>query len=202
MRPSPRCARLNMGSMNFNISGSAARIKSFKHDWERPYLEGTTDFIFRNTFKDIEQHRRTARQGPRHALRVRVLRRRPPLQPGPHARPQGGGAAALRADDLRHPRRHRRRAAQPAVHEGDGGPAVRRRLCLVRARRGAAPDALHHHGRHPRRQRPRRAGGQPVARQGRAGEVQRRAGGEDPPHPGGAEPGDRLAGGGAGRCSR
>src|SRR3712207_2827637 len=51
----PEMCSLNMGSMNFNISGSAARIKEFKHEWERPYLEGTTDFIFRNTFKDIEQ---------------------------------------------------------------------------------------------------------------------------------------------------
>src|SRR5690242_13706801 len=30
------------------------RYKEFKHDWERPYLEGTKDLIFRNTFKDIE----------------------------------------------------------------------------------------------------------------------------------------------------
>jgi uncharacterized protein (DUF849 family) len=51
----PEMCSLNMGSMNFNISASAARVKHFKHEWERPYLEGTTDFIFRNTFKDIEQ---------------------------------------------------------------------------------------------------------------------------------------------------
>ncbi len=51
----PEMCSLNMGSMNFNISASAARVKKFKHAWERPYLEGTTDFIFRNTFKDIEQ---------------------------------------------------------------------------------------------------------------------------------------------------
>jgi uncharacterized protein (DUF849 family) len=51
----PEMCSLNMGSMNFNISGGAARIKKFKYEWERPYLEGTTDFIFRNTFKDIEQ---------------------------------------------------------------------------------------------------------------------------------------------------
>ena len=30
------------------------RYKEFKHDWEKPYLEGTRDLIFRNTFKDIE----------------------------------------------------------------------------------------------------------------------------------------------------
>src|SRR6476661_9688652 len=55
LQAKPEMCSLNMGSMNFNISGSAARIKQFKHEWERPYLEGTTDFIFRNTFKDIEQ---------------------------------------------------------------------------------------------------------------------------------------------------
>ncbi|WP_198374786.1 3-keto-5-aminohexanoate cleavage protein [Neoroseomonas rubea] len=51
----PEMCSLNMGSMNFNISASAARVKHFKHDWEKPYLEGTTNYIFRNTFQDIEQ---------------------------------------------------------------------------------------------------------------------------------------------------
>ncbi len=51
----PEMCSLNMGSMNFNISGSAARVKHFKHEWEKPYLEGTTNYIFRNTFQDIEQ---------------------------------------------------------------------------------------------------------------------------------------------------
>ena len=55
LQASPEMCSLNMGSMNFNISASAARIKKFKYAWEKPYLEGTTDFIFRNTFKDIEQ---------------------------------------------------------------------------------------------------------------------------------------------------
>lgn len=51
----PEMCSLNMGSMNFNIAPSAARVKAFKHDWEKPYLEGTTNYIFRNTFQDIEQ---------------------------------------------------------------------------------------------------------------------------------------------------
>ncbi|HEY0203201.1 MAG TPA: 3-keto-5-aminohexanoate cleavage protein [Acetobacteraceae bacterium] len=50
----PEMCSLNMGSMNFNISGAAARVKTWKHDWEQPYLACTTDHIFRNTFKDIE----------------------------------------------------------------------------------------------------------------------------------------------------
>ncbi len=50
----PEMCSLNMGSMNFNISGAAAKIKTWKHAWEKPYLENTTNFIFRNTFSDIE----------------------------------------------------------------------------------------------------------------------------------------------------
>jgi uncharacterized protein (DUF849 family) len=51
----PEVASMNMGSMNFNISGAAAKIREFKFDWERPYLESTTDFILSNTFKQIER---------------------------------------------------------------------------------------------------------------------------------------------------
>lgn len=50
----PEVASLNMGSMNFGLFPMLKRFKDFKHDWERPYLESTTDLIFRNTFKDIE----------------------------------------------------------------------------------------------------------------------------------------------------
>jgi uncharacterized protein (DUF849 family) len=55
LRASPEMCSLNMGSMNFNIAPSAARVKSWKHAWEKPYLENTTNYIFRNTFQDIEQ---------------------------------------------------------------------------------------------------------------------------------------------------
>ena len=54
LRAKPEMCSLNMGSMNFNISGAGARVKTWKHDWEQPYLARTTDHIFRNTFKDIE----------------------------------------------------------------------------------------------------------------------------------------------------
>ena len=50
----PEMCSLNMGSMNFNIAPAAARVKTWKHAWEKPYLENTENFIFRNTFKDIE----------------------------------------------------------------------------------------------------------------------------------------------------
>ena len=50
----PEVASLNMGSMNFALFPMLNRYKEFKHDWEKPYLEGTRDLVFRNTFKDIE----------------------------------------------------------------------------------------------------------------------------------------------------
>jgi uncharacterized protein (DUF849 family) len=50
----PEVASLNMGSMNFGLYPMLARFKEFKYDWERPYLEGSRDRIFRNTFADIE----------------------------------------------------------------------------------------------------------------------------------------------------
>jgi uncharacterized protein (DUF849 family) len=50
----PEVASLNMGSMNFGLYPMLERFKDFKHEWERPYLEGSRDRIFRNTFADIE----------------------------------------------------------------------------------------------------------------------------------------------------
>jgi uncharacterized protein (DUF849 family) len=50
----PEVASLNMGSMNFGLYPMLARYKTFKHEWERPYLEGSRERIFKNTFADIE----------------------------------------------------------------------------------------------------------------------------------------------------
>ena len=50
----PEVASLNMGSMNFGLFLMLARQKEFKFDWERPYLEGSRERIFKNTFADIE----------------------------------------------------------------------------------------------------------------------------------------------------
>ena len=55
MAAKPEMCSLNMGSMNFNISGAGARVKAWKHDWEKPYLDGTDNHIFRNTFRDVER---------------------------------------------------------------------------------------------------------------------------------------------------
>jgi uncharacterized protein (DUF849 family) len=50
----PEMCSLNMGSMNFGLFPALPRIKEAKHDWEKPFLESTRDFIFKNTFADIE----------------------------------------------------------------------------------------------------------------------------------------------------
>ena len=53
-KASPEMTSLNMGSMNFGLFPILDKIKDFKHDWEPQYLENSRDFIFRNTFRDIE----------------------------------------------------------------------------------------------------------------------------------------------------
>ncbi len=50
----PEVASLNMGTMNFGLYPMLERFKDFKHDWERPYLEGSRERFFKNTFVDIE----------------------------------------------------------------------------------------------------------------------------------------------------
>ncbi len=55
----PEVASLNMGTMNFGLFPMLNRFTEFQHDWERPYLEGSRDLVFKNTFKDIEHILRT-----------------------------------------------------------------------------------------------------------------------------------------------
>ena len=50
----PEMCSLNMGSMNFSIHPAARKIKEWRYDWEKPYIEDTEDVIFRNTFRDIK----------------------------------------------------------------------------------------------------------------------------------------------------
>ena len=49
----PEVASLNMGSMNFGLYEMVPRYKEWKYDWEKPYLAGSDERIFKNTFKDI-----------------------------------------------------------------------------------------------------------------------------------------------------
>jgi len=53
LRLKPEVASLNMGSMNFGLYEMLGRYKEFRHDWEKPYLAGSDERIFKNTFKDI-----------------------------------------------------------------------------------------------------------------------------------------------------
>jgi uncharacterized protein (DUF849 family) len=50
---SPEMTSLNMGSMNVGLFPAAARIKEYRFDWEKPFLEGSRDNVFKNTFSDI-----------------------------------------------------------------------------------------------------------------------------------------------------
>lgn len=55
LRASPELCSLNMGSMNFGLYPALNRFDTFKYDWEASYLESSRDWIFRNTFQDIEK---------------------------------------------------------------------------------------------------------------------------------------------------
>ena len=54
LRAKPEMCSLNMGSMNFGLFPILDKPRDWKHDWEPAYLEKTRDFIFKNTFADIE----------------------------------------------------------------------------------------------------------------------------------------------------
>ena len=131
----------------------------------------TRDYIFRNTFKDIETIVATIGAAG-HALRVRVLRRRPALQRSRTSSTAGSSKPPLFVQTIFGilggigPERR-----EPPAHEGHGRPPVRRRLP---AGRSSAPGRHQTNlvtiGRDHRRQRPRRPRGQPlpVARAARA----------------------------------
>ncbi|GAB3271135.1 BKACE family enzyme [Kineosporia babensis] len=51
---SPEMASLNVGSLNFGIFGMLGRRTDWKHEWEPAFLEMTRDFVFKNTFADLE----------------------------------------------------------------------------------------------------------------------------------------------------
>jgi uncharacterized protein (DUF849 family) len=59
VRFKPEMCSLNMGSMNFAIFPAAKRVKTWKYSWEQSYVVNSDDFIFRNTFRDIDYILRT-----------------------------------------------------------------------------------------------------------------------------------------------
>ncbi len=65
---SPEMCSLNMGSINFALHPMADRYKNWKQDWEKDYLKGSEDNIFRNTFTDIRMVAE-ALGGPEHRVK-------------------------------------------------------------------------------------------------------------------------------------
>jgi uncharacterized protein (DUF849 family) len=55
LRARPEMCSMNMGSMNFGLYPMLDRYTEWKYDWEPKHLENTRDFIFKNTFTDIER---------------------------------------------------------------------------------------------------------------------------------------------------
>ena len=55
LRARPEMCSMNMGSMNFGLYPMLDRYKEWKYDWEPKHLENTRDFVFKNTFTDIER---------------------------------------------------------------------------------------------------------------------------------------------------
>lgn len=53
----PELASMNMGSMNFSIHPLGKRFKQedYRFEWEKTWMEGFRDFIFKNTFADLEE---------------------------------------------------------------------------------------------------------------------------------------------------
>ena len=60
----PELASFNLGSMNFSMHPVARRYnpEDWEFDWEQDYVEGTKDFIFRNTFGDMEVFAETMKE--------------------------------------------------------------------------------------------------------------------------------------------
>lgn len=62
-RAQPEMTSLNMGTLNFNVSGAAARAGDWKFNWEKPFLESSRDLFQPNTFMQIERVIREIGQG-------------------------------------------------------------------------------------------------------------------------------------------
>jgi uncharacterized protein (DUF849 family) len=52
-RAEPEMCSLNMGTMNFALYPAAERITEWKFDWEKLFLEGSDDLVFKNTPRDM-----------------------------------------------------------------------------------------------------------------------------------------------------
>ncbi len=50
----PELASFNLGSMNWGVFAMAEKYKEFKYPWEQAMLAMVKDFVFQNTFRDLE----------------------------------------------------------------------------------------------------------------------------------------------------
>ena len=58
----PEMASFNMGSMNFGLYPYLSKARAWKYEWEEPYIRATKDYIFKNTFADMEVFCSTMRE--------------------------------------------------------------------------------------------------------------------------------------------
>jgi len=66
-RASPEMTSLNMGSINNGLFAGVRRVKDYKFDWERPFLEAGKNSYFENSFFNIETIMK--RLGQEHGVR-------------------------------------------------------------------------------------------------------------------------------------
>ncbi len=50
----PEMCSFNLGSINFGLQTALKYLKEYKYPWEKQYLEMSKDFVFKNSFKDLE----------------------------------------------------------------------------------------------------------------------------------------------------
>lgn len=53
LKAKPELCSLNMGAMNIAFHKAARGVVGWKHSWEKPYVEGSEDRVWGNTFSDI-----------------------------------------------------------------------------------------------------------------------------------------------------
>jgi uncharacterized protein (DUF849 family) len=67
----PELASFNAGSLNFGIFPILDTVEKFEYDWEKPFLEGSEDGIFPNTFKTLRENAQLfAKNGTKPELEV------------------------------------------------------------------------------------------------------------------------------------
>src|SRR3546814_805919 len=148
-----------MRSINFALVNAAKRITEWNHDWEKAYVLGSDDYVFRNTFKDIRYILETmGGEGSKFEHECYDVGH---LQSGLFRRSGAGEGAILHPVHFRRHGRNRARSRQSHVHEADGRSLVwRGKLSLVGAGGGQVSDAVHYAGGPDGRKCARWAGGQ------------------------------------------